>query len=60
MRQSRKEARLERMMRESVGLDRREAMAVAESLSTEFAGDGNGSQTGDFRNGRRHSPGGRG
>ncbi len=61
MRQSRKEAELERMMRETGSADRRESKAFADSASTEFAEDWSGrGQAAGSRNGRRHSPGARG
>jgi len=60
MRQSRKEAELERMMRETGSADRRESKAFADSASTEFAEDWGGRSQAGSRNGRRHAPGGRG
>ncbi|MBW5445049.1 hypothetical protein GE107_03090 [Cohnella sp. CFH 77786] len=60
MRQSRKEAKIERMAREGMNPERREAMAFPESPGTEFAEEwGNGPAAGT-RNGRRQPPGGRG
>jgi len=61
MRQSRKEADLERMMRETGSADRRESKAFADSAATEFAEEWGGrSPSAGSRNGRRHTPGARG
>lgn len=60
MRQSRKEAKTERMARELLLPDRREAMTYPELDRTEFADEMGGGGPGLSRNGRRHSPGGRG
>lgn len=60
MRQSRKEAKLERMAREGALPERREAMAFAEVSRSEFADEWGGGPMSGSRNGRRHSPGGRG
>jgi len=60
MRQSGKEAKLERMAREGMMPERREAMAFADSTQSEFAEEWGGGATGGTRNGRRHPPGGRG
>lgn len=60
MRQSRKEARLEWMMREGLFPERRETMAMSDNQRNEFSGElGTDSPVGST-NGRRHSPGGRG
>jgi hypothetical protein len=60
MRQSRKEANLEWMMKEGFMPERREAMALASAIRNEFADEpGMGSPAG-AAHGRRHPPGGRG
>jgi hypothetical protein len=60
MRQSRKEANMEWMMREGLMPERREAMAIASQIRNEFADElGTGSPAG-AAHGRRHPPGGRG
>ncbi len=60
MRQSRKEAKIERMNREGLNPERREAMFLMEMAPAEFADDFAGHAPGGFRGGRRPSPGGRG
>ncbi|QMV43842.1 hypothetical protein [Cohnella cholangitidis] len=60
MRQSRKEANLEWMMREGFMPERREAMALSSQIREEFGSElGDGSPAG-AAHGRRHPPGGRG
>jgi hypothetical protein len=60
MRQSRKEANLEWMMREGLLPERREAMVFASQTRNEFADElGTGSPAGAVH-GRRHPPSGRG
>ncbi|WP_123041254.1 hypothetical protein [Cohnella candidum] len=61
MRQSRKEAKMERMAKAGLNPERREAMAFPELTRTEFAEDwGSGGPMAGSRNGKRPSPGGRG
>ncbi|MFC5700462.1 hypothetical protein ACFPVX_04125 [Cohnella faecalis] len=60
MRQSRKEAKLEWMMREGLFPERREAMAFHEGSRTEFADEWSSGSPAGSRSGKRNSPGGRG
>jgi hypothetical protein len=61
MRQSRKEANLEWMMREGLVPERREAMAMSSQIREEFGSElGSGGSPAGAAHGRRHPPGGRG
>ncbi|MFC5469479.1 hypothetical protein ACFPPD_12170 [Cohnella suwonensis] len=61
MRQSRKEANLQWMMREGLMPERREAMAYSAQAREEFGGDlGSGGTPSGGAHGRKHPPGGRG
>ncbi|WP_239615235.1 hypothetical protein [Cohnella mopanensis] len=60
MRQSRKEANLEWMMREGLMPERREAMALSSQIREEFGSELGASSPAGAMNGRRHPPGGRG
>lgn len=60
MRQSRKEANLEWMMREGLIPERREAMVQSGDIRNEFGSDLGTSALAGAAHGRRHPPGGRG
>jgi hypothetical protein len=60
MRQSHKEAKMERLMRQGLLPERREAMNFPETAHTEFADEWSSGSIGGSRNGKRHPPGGRG
>lgn len=60
MRQSRKEANLEWMMREGLIPERREAMMQAGDSRNEFGSDLGTNSLAGAAHGRRHPPGGRG
>jgi hypothetical protein len=60
MRQSRKEAKMQRSMREGLIPERREAMVFPELTKTEFADEWSSGPLAGSRNGKRHNPGGRG
>jgi hypothetical protein len=60
MRQSRKEAKLEWMMKEGLLPERREAAAFMDGASTEFADEWAAGTPAGARNGKRPAPGGRG
>lgn len=61
MRQSRKEANMEWMMREGLMPERREAMAFSSMTREEFGGElGSTGSPAGASHGRRHPPGGRG
>ncbi len=60
MRQSRKEANIEKMMREGLMPERREAMAISGTIRNEFADEVGTSSHAGAAHGRRHPPGGRG
>jgi hypothetical protein len=60
MRLSRKEAKLQWLMREGLMPERREAMVFPEHTSTEFADDWSSGPLSGSRNGKRPDPGGRG
>ncbi|WP_256756776.1 hypothetical protein [Cohnella sp. WQ 127256] len=60
MRQSRKEANMEWMMREGLIPERREAMVVSSQIREEFASDMGSNSPAGAAHGRRHPPGGRG
>ncbi|QJD81827.1 hypothetical protein [Cohnella herbarum] len=61
MRQSRKEANLEWMMREGLVPERREAMTMSSQIREEFGNElGSGNSPAGAAHGRRHPPGGRG
>jgi hypothetical protein len=60
MRQPHKEVKMQRLMREGVMPERREAMVFPEHTSTEFADEWSSGPLSGSRNGKRHNPGGRG
>lgn len=60
MRQSRKEANLEWMMREGLMPERREAMALSSQSREEFGSELGSSSTAGAAHGRRYPSGGRG
>ncbi|MCD9025667.1 hypothetical protein [Cohnella silvisoli] len=60
MRQSRKEANMEWMMREGLMPERREAMAIASRIRNEFADELGTNSSAGAAHGRRHPPVGRG
>ncbi|BBI32572.1 hypothetical protein [Cohnella abietis] len=60
MRQSRKEANLEWMMREGLIPERREAIALASQIREEFGSELGSISSAGAAHGRRHPPGGRG
>lgn len=60
MRQSRKEANLEWMMREGLYPERREAIVLSDKIRNEFSDALGASSPAGAMNGRRHPPGGRG
>ncbi|WP_373228496.1 hypothetical protein [Cohnella sp.] len=60
MRQSRKEANLEWMMREGLIPERREALVLSGDIRNEFGNDLGTSAPAGAAHGRRYPPGGRG
>jgi hypothetical protein len=60
MRQSRKEANLEWMMKEGLIPERREAMVVSADTRNEFGDELGTRSAAGAAHGRRHPPGGRG
>jgi hypothetical protein len=60
MRQSRKEAKIQKLMREGLKPERREAMVFPEQTSTEFADEWSSGPWIGSPNGKRDNPGGRG
>lgn len=60
MRQSRKEAKVERMIREGLAPERREAMVYPGQSHAEFADEWGGGPTAGSRRISRERPGGRG
>jgi hypothetical protein len=60
MRQSRKEANMEWMMREGLLPERREAMVLSDKIRNEFGDELGASSPAGASHGRRHPPGGRG
>ncbi|WP_147304151.1 hypothetical protein [Cohnella lupini] len=60
MRQSRKEANMEWMMREGLMPERREAMALSSQIREEFGSDLGAGPVAGGKHGRRQPPGGRG